>query len=492
MLVLEPRGRFMRSSSPFCFSSIPSFLHFKYRRVFNVTCLGRTFCLQFSDPMLRTSTFENPYSVSHFSSEPPRRSRNTFEARSSRSLFADELRACDTSKQVLEILRSPSFPPSSPASSQGVMLLPQDCLAFLNALLRVQLLRRTGPEFLHFCDLLEESLRAYNVKVEKEEEERMKKDSQCAPARSRKQSSVVVEREETERRRADYGRFIRAVLQKLADLKAPLAFRRMVVYIEPHIRWLSPYDVAECLWGFATLQPPSWRAQNSDLVCLLIERLLTPAARRNEALRLREQQDSPHKREADSTRFPQREENRCLGTPWTRSGTGLADAPSEDTGSKGEEQTRQTEDRFGALGSTRALRDETELSWVVGDDSAGRGEEQKGAQKTLPREQLLLHSLPNLMLYRILFGIAKLDFRCKLSQTLFQVAAPLVRERLENKKDIFAPRYLVRLAWSFARLRVRDVPLFAAFARELRTVLDDLSYEELKVVKHVFEALEFW
>lgn len=44
----------------------------------------------------------------------------------------------------------------------------------------------------------------------------------------------------------------------------------------------------------------------------------------------------------------------------------------------------------------------------------------------------------------------------------------LVRERLVEKNDTFASRYLVRLAWSFARLRVRDVPLFAALAHELR------------------------
>lgn len=227
MPVLQPRGVVL-STSLFCFSKTLSLLPFKCRRVLSVTCPGRTDYLHFNGATLGNSVFRSAYSAAHFSSEPPRRCKNTFEARSSRSLFADELSACDTSKQVLEILRSPSVPLSSSASSQGVMLLPQDCLAFLNALLRVQLLRRTGPEFLHFCDLLEASLKAYNVKVEKEEEERMRKDARCSSVRNRKESSAVVEWEETARRRADYGRFIRAVLQKLADLKAPLAFQRMV------------------------------------------------------------------------------------------------------------------------------------------------------------------------------------------------------------------------------------------------------------------------
>ncbi|KFG54920.1 hypothetical protein TGFOU_213600B, partial [Toxoplasma gondii FOU] len=61
-----------------------------------------------------------------------------------------------------------------------------------------------------------------------------------------------------------------------------------------------------------------------------------------------------------------------------------------------------------------------------------------------------------------------------------------------EESEAFPPRYLVRLAWSYARLRVRDVPLFAAFSRQLSEAVDELEYEELKVVKHVFEALEFW
>lgn len=223
MLVLQPRGSFLPSPSLSCVvSALPLFL-FESR---SASAIARPVRPPVNHPALQNSLSSTCARTSQFSSEPPRRCRNPPDPRSSRSLFADELSACDTSKQVLEILRSPSFSSSTSASSAGVMLLPQDCLAFLNALLRVQLLRRSGPEFLHFCDLLEASLRAYNAKVEKEEGRR----NMHAQGHRRKKGSRVglAERDETERSRADHGRFIRAVLQKLADLKAPLAFRRMV------------------------------------------------------------------------------------------------------------------------------------------------------------------------------------------------------------------------------------------------------------------------
>lgn len=207
-----------------------------------------------------------------------------------------------------------------------------------------------------------------------------------------------------------------------------------MVFIQPHIPWLSPYDVAECLWGFATLQPPNWRTENSHLLCLLIRRLLTPTRRCNGTARLRDHRSLPSSlREADSTDSAQRDEDYiCLAAGETG-----ADCRSEGAAKKTEEEeeesiksaagaTGQGEDGIRGMAElTGKLHEEVELSWVEGKGFAGKRKEQRREHGVLHEEELLLYGLPNLMLYRILFGLAKLDFRCRLSQSLFQAAAPL-------------------------------------------------------------------
>ncbi|KEP65249.1 UNVERIFIED_CONTAM: hypothetical protein HHA_213600 [Hammondia hammondi] len=487
----------------------------------------------------------------------------------SRSLFADSLAACDTSDQVLQLLRTSASPPAPDASPgrssspavcpSAVMLLPEDCLAFLNALLRVQHVKRSGPDFVFFCDALENALSRLNVAAEREQtEDREARERQhlerCLHAslqgRETKRSSREVVWEarskasslalKDERRRgktgAERGKFVRAVLLKLADLKAPLAFQRMTPYLEPHLPCLSAFDVAECLWAFATLQPPDWREKNGHLVRRLVERLLEPhdeaAARVGDEnggdLQLRRKAKGPTA--SWSTTDAGGVSDARNASSGSSDGTadlalyadlraGLA-APHRGTRSpmQSDKQTEQGETgpssstgRDGGLLSADLLRKvpleapaekkekREQLLWVQADTRNGvLGKGRQGVQSEARNDDgvdgpLLLDSLSNLMVYRVTFGLAKLDFRCRLSQQVFQALAPKIRSALTSEEtEAFPPRYLVRLAWSYARLRVRDVPLFAAFSRQLSEAVDELEYEELKVVKHVFEALEFW
>ncbi|KFG63132.1 hypothetical protein TGRUB_213600 [Toxoplasma gondii RUB] len=511
-----------------------------------------------------------PLSASFSSASDESSSRRLPRAVSrSRSLFADTLAACDTSDQVLQLLRASASPPA-PNASPGrscspavcpstVMLLPEDCLAFLNALLRVQHVKRSGPDFIFFCDALENALSRLNATAEREQTEdrearerqhlerclyaslqgcETKRRSREATSEARSKTSSLAFKDERRRGKtgAERGKFVRAVLLKLADLKAPLAFQRMTPYLEPHLPCLSAFDVAECLWAFATLQPPDWREKNGHLVRRLVERLLEPrgeaAARvgdenggdlelRRKAKRptaswsttdaggvsdARNASSGPSDRTPDLALYA---DSPKAGLALLHRGTQSLIQSGKQT-KRGETEPSSSTGRDGGLLSADLLRQVPleapaekkkgeQLLWVQADTRNGiLGKGRQGVQSEAKSDDgvegpLLLDSLSNLMVYRVTFGLAKLDFRCRLSQQVFQALAPKIRSALTSEEsEAFPPRYLVRLAWSYARLRVRDVPLFAAFSRQLSEAVDELEYEELKVVKHVFEALEFW
>ncbi|PFH32820.1 hypothetical protein BESB_014330 [Besnoitia besnoiti] len=456
-----------------------------------VLCLSPPACSSSSPPCLLLASFSS--SASSRRAAPRAASR-------SRSLFAEELAACDTSAQVLQLLRTPAFSASSSSPSgsrspyacpSAVLLLPDDCLAFLNALLRVQHVKRSGADFVFFCDVLENAMRRFNASAERERRasaetgraaqalERNLLD--CIRGKTRKAESLTergagnaagaAERSESEgtrregdeseqrqikpsssasccrsspisRRRSHSSKWYqtpraeRARRQKKAEKgtsgESEIRERERAPYLEPHLPYLSAFDAAECVWALATLQPPEWRVKNGALLRRLLDRLLA-----------------------------------------TKSG-----APRIELA----EETTQEDDLDWVRGWSRGKRPEDRHARAAGGD---KGDTEDG--------DLLLDSLSSLMIYRVVFGLAKLDFRCVLSQQVLQALAPKIRRTLEEEGSAaFPTRYLVRLTWSYARLRVRDGPLFVAFAHFLAEAVDGLSYEELKVVKHVFEALEFW
>eukprot|EP00920_Eleutheroschizon_duboscqi_P025378 GHVT01062513.1.p1 GENE.GHVT01062513.1~~GHVT01062513.1.p1 ORF type:complete len:192 (+),score=40.23 GHVT01062513.1:403-978(+) len=102
-------------------------------------------------------------------------------------------------------------------------------------------------------------------------------------------------------------------------------------------------------------------------------------------------------------------------------------------------------------------------------------------------------ALSNLFLYRLVFSLGRLDLRgCPRVALLLSSMAIAVRTRVQvDVSSAFPARYLVRMAWTFGRLGIRDANLFADLSGALQRVVDDLTFEELLVVQHVFAALKF-
>uniref|UniRef100_A0A0G4I067 Uncharacterized protein n=1 Tax=Chromera velia CCMP2878 TaxID=1169474 RepID=A0A0G4I067_9ALVE len=103
-------------------------------------------------------------------------------------------------------------------------------------------------------------------------------------------------------------------------------------------------------------------------------------------------------------------------------------------------------------------------------------------------------SLDTLFLYRALFGLQKMDIRTEVAKKFYILMSTRVRREIqagERAPYKLTPKHLVRLAWAFGRLHLRDPNLFADFAAALKPVVEELEEEQLSCIKNVFETLEF-
>nr|CCA30173.1 hypothetical protein, conserved [Neospora caninum Liverpool]CEL71288.1 TPA: hypothetical protein, conserved [Neospora caninum Liverpool] len=488
----SPWGGWTAASSFVCSSRRPSSWPAEAKASPSLVAVPRPLRASPSSPRPALSLSRASFSSEPPAADPPRR-RSPRAASHSRSLFAESLAACDTSDQVLQLLRVSASSPVAPSaqgrsavSPSAVMLLPEDCLAFLNALIRVQHVKRSGPDFLFFCDALENALARVNAANAREqthaqetrERQQLERCLQaCLRGRDSKTPSGVASREArsdarslrwTEQRRkheTERGKFVRAVLQKLAELKAPLAFQRMTPFLEPHLPYLSAFDVAECLWAFATLQPPDWRDKNGQLVRRLVERLLEP---REEAAWRGDPPTGRNEKGGDSEARSKGKASTAVATRDTadeaRESESCGEASSPHYGSMNLALHRDREARLVVTdGETRSDKKQTErkgtqssvsaghdrmsadpkrrletqvetetkeqLLWVQADtrQESLRNEERHAPQGAAGNDgaegNLLLDNLSNLMVYRVTFGLAKLDFRCRLTQQVFQALA---------------------------------------------------------------------
>ncbi|EUD64755.1 hypothetical protein C922_04899 [Plasmodium inui San Antonio 1] len=98
-------------------------------------------------------------------------------------------------------------------------------------------------------------------------------------------------------------------------------------------------------------------------------------------------------------------------------------------------------------------------------------------------------SLSNVMLYKLIYGFAKLNRKRELVRELLVLLIPYVRFRLQNMEYVFSneiPDIIVKVLWSYAFLQVRHVNLFLDLSLSIQVSINELKLDQLKIVKNIF------
>lgn len=241
----------------------------------------------------------------------------------------------------------------------------------------------------------------------------------------------------------DSVKFIRFIFQRLADLKWKDGYGFMIrPYLTPSLPYLSLNDLAECIWAYAILQPDS-SFGGGTTVSSGQGNLVWTVSIPNQIDQLIKVQV------------------RCIHK-WNRNI---------------QKKTTSTKDTQHHL---VRLLNPTHI--------------------TKPNNYLVNGRpvvLDAVVLYRLVYGLVKLNQRTSIWQNILLDASVIVTHHLTQQLEDGGHRqtnltatHLVRIAWSFAYFRVTSCNVLRPIANYIlrHGLLSDLSYDELKVAKHVYEA----
>ncbi|CDU16090.1 conserved protein, unknown function [Plasmodium yoelii] len=144
-------------------------------------------------------------------------------------------------------------------------------------------------------------------------------------------------------------------------------------------------------------------------------------------------------------------------------------------------------------------------SYIIDENTKGRYKRDKEKQsidipkynKTnnmndLIQPQFNLSSLSNVMIYKLIYSLAKINMNNNLVKELFILLIPYLRYRIQNKNYIYSRErneMLIKIIWSYAFLHIRDINLFVDFSICIQKIIFDTKLEYLKIVKSIYENL---
>ncbi|GAW79105.1 hypothetical protein, conserved [Plasmodium gonderi] len=106
--------------------------------------------------------------------------------------------------------------------------------------------------------------------------------------------------------------------------------------------------------------------------------------------------------------------------------------------------------------------------------------------------QFSVKSLSNVMLYKLIYGLTKMNQRKEQVKEMLVLLIPYIRFQIQNKNYIFSRErsdIIVKIVWSYAYLQERHINLFIDFSLCIQMVIDELKLEHLKIVKKIYENL---
>ncbi|CRH03074.1 conserved Plasmodium protein, unknown function [Plasmodium relictum] len=112
--------------------------------------------------------------------------------------------------------------------------------------------------------------------------------------------------------------------------------------------------------------------------------------------------------------------------------------------------------------------------------------------KSRKKSNFSIDLLSNVMLYKLIYSLAKINHNKDLIKELYILLVPYIRYLIQNKNYIYSKErndILVKIIWSFAFLHIRDINLFVDFSLCIQIILHELSLEHLKIIKNIYENL---
>ncbi|GAB64600.1 hypothetical protein PCYB_021690, partial [Plasmodium cynomolgi strain B] len=103
--------------------------------------------------------------------------------------------------------------------------------------------------------------------------------------------------------------------------------------------------------------------------------------------------------------------------------------------------------------------------------------------------QFDVNSLSNVMLYKLIYGLAKINRKKELVKEFLVLLIPYVRFKLQSMDYVFSnerPDIIVKVLWSYAFLQVRHVNLFLDISLCIQVSINQLKLDQLKIVKNIF------
>ncbi|KJP89185.1 hypothetical protein AK88_01063 [Plasmodium fragile] len=100
-----------------------------------------------------------------------------------------------------------------------------------------------------------------------------------------------------------------------------------------------------------------------------------------------------------------------------------------------------------------------------------------------------VNSLSNVMLYKLIYGLAKMNRKRELVRELLTLLIPYVRFKLQSTDYVFSkdrPDIITKMLWSYAFVQVRNVNLFLDLSLSIQVSINQLKLDELKIVKNIF------
>ncbi|VUZ93310.1 conserved protein, unknown function [Plasmodium vivax] len=150
----------------------------------------------------------------------------------------------------------------------------------------------------------------------------------------------------------------------------------------------------------------------------------------------------------------------------------------------------------GADGKPVYIRSSAKRREATRKESTRKEAERKNATTLVPhtREghctpQFDVNSLSNVMLHKLIYGLAKINRKRALVRELLTLLVPYIRFQLQTKHYVFSserPDVIVKVLWSYAFLHVRHVNLFVDFSLCIQVAINQLQLDQLKIVKNIF------
>ncbi|EUT94392.1 hypothetical protein PFAG_00052 [Plasmodium falciparum Santa Lucia] len=108
------------------------------------------------------------------------------------------------------------------------------------------------------------------------------------------------------------------------------------------------------------------------------------------------------------------------------------------------------------------------------------------------KSKFSINTLSNVMLYKLIYSLAKIKHNETCIKELFILLIPYIRYLIQNKNYIYSKDrndVIVKIIWSFAFLKIRDIHLFVDFSISIQLILHDLKLQYLKIIKKIYENL---